>query len=263
MNRRLQLSRTSSKIAMERDAVSEELVHHLQRTLDDMAEGRFAAAAEGDTGWIRVGEYSRAGERLKEALDRVAAALALVFTSPLLLAIAIAIRLDSPGPALFRQTRIGRDGRPFHLWMFRGMHVDARRRFPELYDYRHGAEPLRALGFPPQADPRVTRVGRILRRTRLDELPHLVNVLLGEMSLVGPRPEIPELVPYYGSSAKLVLGVKPGITSLARLLGGEHPAFDESLELELRYVRERSLRMDTGILLGTAWRIVTGRGIGS
>ena len=243
----------------ERDAVSEELVHHLARTLDDVAEGRLGPAAECETGWSRVGNYSRAGERVKEALDPVLAAIALVFAGPLLLALAIAIRLDSPGSAFLRRSRIGRDGRPFHFWQFRGMYADARRRFPELYDYRESAE----LGRTPRShlpsDPRVTRVGRFIRRTSLDELPNLINVVLGEMSLVGPRPEIPELVPYYGASAKLILSVKPGITSLARLFGPDDMTFDQSLELDLRYVRERSLRMDVGILLGTAWMMLARR----
>jgi lipopolysaccharide/colanic/teichoic acid biosynthesis glycosyltransferase len=248
-------------VATERDAVSEELVHHLGRTLDDVAEGRFGPAADGESGWTRVGNYTQAGERVKDALDRVLAAIGLVLASPVLLAVAIAIRIDSPGPAFLRHSRIGRDGRPFHFWQFRGMYADARRRFPELYDYRESAEPGRTPRTHPPTDPRVTRVGRFIRRTSLDELPNLVNVVLGEMSLVGPRPEIPELVPYYGAAAKLVLGVKPCILSLARLLGPDDMTFEQSLELDLRYVRERSPRMDLGIVLGTAWTIVTGRSI--
>ena len=249
--------------AAERDAVSEELFHHLARTLDDVAEGRLGPAAKGGTGWSRVGNYSHAGELVKDALDRVLGAIGLVLASPVLLALTIAIRLDSPGPAFLRRSRIGRDGRPFHFWQFRDMYADARRRFPELYDYRESAGPGSTPRSHPPTDPRVTHVGRFIRRTRLDELPNLINVALGEMSLVGPRPEIPELVPYYGASAKLVLSLKPGITSLARLLGPDNMTFEQSLELDLRYVRERSLRMDAGILLGTAWRMFTRRALTS
>jgi lipopolysaccharide/colanic/teichoic acid biosynthesis glycosyltransferase len=241
----------------------DELVQQLHRTLDGVAEGRFGAGAQAGAGWRRVGNYTLAGERAKDLGDRVLAAIGLALISPVLLAIAAAIRLDSPGPAFFRQVRIGRDGRPFHFWKFRGMYVDARRRFPELYDYRFSAEQARTLRFHPPSDPRVTRVGRFIRRTSLDELPNLVNVVLGEMSLVGPRPEIPELVPYYGNSARLILGVKPGITSLAKLLGRDHLTFEETLELDLRYVRERSLRLDFGVLVGTVWMILTGHNIGS
>ena len=239
------------------------LLQQLHLTLDGVAEGRFGAGAAGASAWRRVGHYSLAGERVKAAVDRVRAGIGLLLVSPVLLAVAVAIRLDSPGPAFFRQVRIGRSGRPFHFWKFRGMFVDARRRFPELYDYRFGAEQARTLRFHPPSDPRVTRVGRFIRRTSLDELPNLINVVLGDMSLVGPRPEIPELIPYYGVSARMVLSVKPGITSLAKLVGRDHLTFEETLELDLRYVRERSLRMDLGVLLGTVWMVLTGRSIGS
>jgi len=216
----------------------------------------------GETGWRRVGHYGRAGEVVKDALDRALALAGLVAVSPVLLAMAVAVRLDSPGPAFFRQTRIGRGGRPFTFWKFRGMHVDARRRFPELYDYRYSPEQLQGLRFHPDEDPRVTRVGLWIRRTSLDELPNLVNVVLGDMSLVGPRPEIPELLPYYGRSAKTLLSVKPGITSLAKLVGRDNITFPETLELDLRYIRERSLRTDLAILFGTVWMVLTGRSVG-
>jgi len=209
--------------------------------------------------WRPIGHTTRIGEALKLALDRLLAAAALSILSPLLLAIALAVRLDSAGPALYRQTRIGLGGRPFTLWKFRGMFVDAKARFPELCDHRYHGMRLHERRVDPRIDPRVTRVGRFLRRTGLDELPSLVNVLLGEMSLVGPRPEIPAMLPYYGPAARTVLSVRPGITSLVRLLRGEHPAFEESLELDVRYVRERSLRMDAGILLGTLWLALAGR----
>jgi lipopolysaccharide/colanic/teichoic acid biosynthesis glycosyltransferase len=262
MNPPVQVPGASTDAALEQDA-QPELMSHLQRALEGVAEGRFGHAADDQAGWRRVGNYTCAGERAKDVMDRVLAAIGLAIVSPVLLAIAIAIRLDSPGPAFFRQTRIGRDGRPFRFWKFRGMYVDARRRFPELYDYRYSAEQARTLRFHPPSDPRVTRTGSFIRRTSLDELPNLINVVLGDMSLVGPRPEIPELVPYYGASAKLILSVKPGITSLAKLLGRDHLTFEETLELDLRYVRERSLRMDLGVLMGTVWMILTGRNVGS
>jgi len=239
-----------------------EMARYLQRAMDEVAEGRFGSAPPTESGWRRVGRYTRTGERIKDVLDRVLAAMGLLAISPVLLVVAVAIRLDSPGPAFFRQVRIGRNGLPFRFWKFRGMFVDARQRFPELYDYRYDAEQVRQLRFHPPLDPRVTRVGRFIRRTSLDELPNLINVVLGDMSLVGPRPEIPELLPYYGTQARAVLSVKPGITSLAKLLGRDNITFDETLELDLRYVRERSLRMDLGVLFGTVWMVATGRSIG-
>lgn len=226
-------------------------------------EVRFLLAQGSDPGdepvWQPVGRYGRTSEWVKGALDRMLASLGLVALSPLLGLIAVAVRLDSPGPVLFRQTRIGRGGRAFTFYKFRGMFTDARERFPDLYDYRYSAEEIQKLRFHGGHDPRVTRVGAFIRRTSLDELPNLINVVLGDMGLVGPRPEIPELIPYYESHAKTVLGVKPGITSLAKWVGRDDLTFQETLELDLRYVRERCLRMDLAILFGTVWKIVAGR----
>lgn len=250
--------------AMHSAADRSEMLGRLQQTLDRVAEGGFGDIVEkpASAGWARVGHYSWAGEFAKDAMDRVLAAIGMLLIAPILLGVAIAVKLDSPGPAFFRQTRIGRGGRPFTFWKFRGMYVDAKKRFPELYDYRYSAEQLQNLRFHPGEDPRVTRVGVFIRRTSLDELPNLLNVVTGDMSLVGPRPEIPELIPYYGRAAKTVLSVKPGITSLAKLIGRDNITFQETLELDLRYIHERSLRKDLGILFGTVWMILTGRSVG-
>lgn len=258
------VSRAADLAGMSSNEEREELLGRLRQTLDRVAEGSFGELSERSTapGWARVGCYSRAGEFAKDAIDRVLATIGLLAITPIILGVAIAVKLDSPGPAFFRQTRIGRGGRPFTFWKFRGMYVDARKRFPELYDYRYSAEQLQNLRFHPGEDPRVTRVGAFIRRTSLDELPNLINVITGDMSLVGPRPEIPELIPYYGRSAKTVLSVKPGITSLAKLIGRDNITFQETLELDLRYIRERSLRVDLGILFGTVWMILTGRNVG-
>jgi lipopolysaccharide/colanic/teichoic acid biosynthesis glycosyltransferase len=209
-----------------------------------------------------VGRYTPLGELVKAASDRVLALVGLVLISPLLVLIALAVRLDSPGPVLFRQERVGRDGRRFTFWKFRGMVVDARERFPKLYDYSYSQEQIQGLRFHPDQDPRVTRVGRFVRRTSIDELPNLINVVLGDMSLVGPRPEIPELLPYYGDAAPEILSVRPGITSLAKLVGRDHLSFQETLTLDRRYIRERSLALDFRLLFGTAVLVLTGRSIG-
>jgi len=213
-------------------------------------------------GRAAVGRYTPSGELVKAVSDRVLAAIGLVLISPLLALIALAVRLDSPGPALFRQPRVGRGGRPFTFWKFRGMYVDARARFPELYDYNYSAAEIQELRFHPDQDPRVTRVGRFVRRTSLDELPNLINVVLGDMSLVGPRPEIPELLPYYGAAAAEILSVRPGITSLAKLVGRDDLTFEQTLALDRRYLRERSLALDLRLLFGTARMVLTGRSVG-
>jgi lipopolysaccharide/colanic/teichoic acid biosynthesis glycosyltransferase len=209
-----------------------------------------------------VGRYSAAGEIVKEVVARALAAAGLTLVSPLLIGVAIAIRLDSKGPALFRQVRLGRHGRPFTFYKFRGMYLDSRERFPELYAYRYSAEQIRDLHIHAADDPRVTRVGRFIRRTSLDELPNLINVVRGEMSLVGPRPEIPEMIPYYGEAAREVLSVKPGVTSLAKLVGRDHLNFTDTLALDVEYVRTRSLAMDSRILLATVALVLTGRSVG-
>ncbi len=208
----------------------------------------------------RVGWW--AGDRTayraaKRMLDVLGAGLGLAITSPLLLAAAVAVRVDSPGPAIFRQVRMGRNGVPFTMYKFRGMYVDARERFPELYAYRYSEEEVLKLYFHVRDDPRVTRVGRFLRRTSIDEMPNLWNVLRGEMSLVGPRPEIPEMLPYYGARLEAFLAAKPGITSLAKCSGRDELNFADTLELELEYVAKRSLGLDVKIL-GRTLRQVLG-----
>ena len=208
------------------------------------------------------GRYSRTTLSLRDVADRILAAAGLILISPILLAIALAIRLDSPGPAIFTQTRIGRNRKPFTFVKFRGMFADAPERFPQLYRYQYSSDEVPNLHFHSEDDPRVTRLGRFLRRTSLDELPNLINVVFGDMSLVGPRPEIPEMLPYYGPAADIVLSVKPGVTSLAKLVGRDHLTFRETLELDVEYVRIRSLSKDLRILLATTMLVLTGKSVG-
>lgn len=203
----------------------------------------------------------RAAEAARRALDIAIALVVLVLSLPLLLVVALAVRLDTRGPALFRQTRIGRGGRPFTLVKFRGMHVDARERWPELYDYSYAPEELAELRFHPQHDPRVTRVGRVIRRTSVDELLNFWNVLRGEMSVVGPRPEIPELLPYYGEHAATVLTVKPGVTSLAKVSGRDGLTFLQTLAIDVEYVRTRSLGADLQIMARTVGTVLLQHGV--
>jgi len=203
----------------------------------------------------------RASEWIRRSLDIAIAVSALVIGAPLLALIAIAVRLDSPGSAIFRQTRVGRDGKPFAFHKFRGMFVDARERWPDLYAYEYSEDELDSLYFHPSVDPRVTPVGRFLRRTSLDELRNFWNVLRGDMAIVGPRPELPEMIPYYGQAASIVLSVKPGVTSLAKVTGRDELTFAETLRFDLEYVRRRSLALDLKIIGATVLTVLRQRGV--
>jgi exopolysaccharide biosynthesis polyprenyl glycosylphosphotransferase len=184
---------------------------------------------------------------IKSVYDPVAAGAALVLLSPILLGIAIAIRLDSPGPAFFRQTRIGQLGREFTIVKFRTMVADADQRKHEIAHLNDGSDHL----FKARNDPRVTSVGGFLRRTSLDELPQLLNVLAGHMSLVGPRPHLPEEVALFGEEFSRRLFVKPGLTGLWQISGRSDLSFEESVRLDLRYVENWTLTWDLYIMWKT------------
>ncbi|MGY1727493.1 sugar transferase [Geodermatophilus sp. SYSU D01062] len=199
---------------------------------------------------VHVEEPVFAGPKrlVKELIDRVAAALALVLVLPVLLAVAVAVRVDSPGPVLFRQVRVGRQGRTFSMLKFRTMCADAEQRRAELAARNQNSDgPL----FKVADDPRVTRVGRVLRRYSVDELPQLLNVLLGQMSLVGPRPPLPDEVAVYDDSVARRLLVKPGLTGLWQVSGRSDLTWDEAVRLDLRYVENWSLALDLQILWKT------------
>lgn len=175
---------------------------------------------------------------MRRAIDVVLSLLALGVGAPLLALAALAIRLDSPGPVLYRQRRAGRDGQPFEMLKLRTM-VD-------------GAERMGAGLAVNAGDPRITRVGALLRRVSLDELPNLVNVLRGDMSLIGPRPTIPEQVARYTPRQRERLRVRPGITGWAQVNGRAKLTWNERIELDLHYIEHRSLALDLRI----AWRTV-------
>lgn len=185
---------------------------------------------------------------VKRALDIAAASFALVLFLPLFLAIALLIKIDSPGPVFFRQIRVGKDGKPFRFFKFRSMIRDAERHKAALRDRNEAEAPL----FKIRDDPRVTAVGRILRKTSLDELPQMINVLRGEMSLVGPRPHLPEEVARYGEAYRGRLSVPPGITCLWQATERRSTHFHAWVESDLEYVRTRSFALDLKIL----WRTV-------
>ncbi|MBW3660433.1 MAG: exopolysaccharide biosynthesis polyprenyl glycosylphosphotransferase [Gemmatimonadetes bacterium] len=180
----------------------------------------------------------RLGRWAKEAFDLVASVVLLVLSAPAWIVSAIAIRWESGSPVLFAQQRVGRDGKPFRVLKFRTMSGDAA---------PYASSP------PGDVDPKITRVGRILRKTGLDELPQLINVIRGEMSLVGPRPEMPHLVQQYGPVERLRLTVKPGVTGLWQLSADRHAEIHENIEYDLYYVHHQSLLLDALILLETAF----------
>jgi len=175
----------------------------------------------------------------------------LLVALPVIALIALVVKLDSRGPAIFRQTRVGENGRLFTFYKFRTMYADARERFPDLYAYDYSSEETETMFFKLASDPRCTRVGRWLRRTSLDELPNVLNVLMGDMSLVGPRPEIPDMLPYYEVEQLRKFVVKPGMTGIAQISGRNLLTFQETIRHDLEYVDGRSLRADLSVLART------------
>jgi exopolysaccharide biosynthesis polyprenyl glycosylphosphotransferase len=198
---------------------------------------------------------TRAGQArhvVKRAFDVVFATLGLLVGLPLLVLLAMAIKLDSRGPALFRQQRVGLGGRRFHVWKFRTMVVDAESLLVDLRGRNEADGPL----FKIKNDPRVTRVGRWLRQFSLDELPQLWNVLRGEMSLVGPRPALPAEMERWGPQVYRRIEVKPGITGLWQVNGRADLTFDDYVRLDLHYVANWSIWMDITLLARTVLTVV-------
>jgi len=213
-----------------------------------MARRPFPPAA-GDDYMCRCGipnHPNAPGYLLKRGLDVVVALLVLLLVSPLLLVVAALIRLDSRGPVLIRQRRIGKAGVPFFMWKFRSMHAGV---------CRYAPSPVS------DSDPRLTRVGQALRRLSIDELPQLMNVLRGEMSLVGPRPEMPFIVRNYQPRERLRLDATPGITGLWQISPARAMPIHQNLELDLFYIANRNIFLDLAILLRTLTAVV--RGIGA
>lgn len=190
------------------------------------------------------------------ALDILIGLIALVFVLPLMVAIGVAIILDSRGPVLVRQYRIGRGMRPFRMLKFRSMVEGAEMLLQELAPVNEADGPL----FKMRRDPRVTRVGRVLRRSSLDELPQLFNVIAGDMSLVGPRPPFPHEVESDVHRQHLRLSCRPGMTGLAQIGGRSEISYDDMVRLDLRYARSRSLLLDLAILIKTVPAVLTRRG---
>jgi exopolysaccharide biosynthesis polyprenyl glycosylphosphotransferase len=217
----------------------------LQRALDDVD---YASASA----W----KIRRRYFRMKRVMDVAMAVVLLLCCVPLFLCLAIVIRLDSPGSCFFRQERVGRGGKKFVMLKFRSMYHDAEERIAELRDLNEADGPL----FKIRRDPRVTRVGGLLRRFSIDELPQLINVLRGQMSLIGPRPPLNSEVQQYSMRQRRRLNVRPGITGLWQVSGRSDLSFHQGVELDLAYIELCSLWMDLRILVRTVGVVLRSHG---
>jgi exopolysaccharide biosynthesis polyprenyl glycosylphosphotransferase len=232
-----------------RDLLDQGVHVELSSTLRDISSQRLTVRPLGRFPIVYVEPVTRGGWRAwaKRTFDIVGATVGLLLTSPILLAVAIAVKLDSRGPVLFRQIRVGRDSEPFPVLKIRTMVVDAEARLAELRELNEADGPL----FKMANDPRITRVGRFLRVTSLDELPQLWNVLRGDMSLVGPRPALPHETEEWDALLTQRLRVKPGITGMWQVSGRSDTSFEDYTRLDLYYVDNWSLATDLAILAKT------------
>lgn len=221
--------------------------------LVDIERHRMQIGMAGSSTLLHVYPVRVSGVRAftKHALDRALAAIGLVVLSPVLLAIAVMVRMTSPGPAFYRQTRLGMNGRPFSMFKFRTMVDNAESQLADMAEVNEHDGHM----FKVRNDPRITRVGRFLRQLSIDELPQLANVVRGEMSLVGPRPPLPDEAAEYGPIERRRLLIRPGMTGLWQVSGRSDLSWEETVRLDLRYIDNWSLGQDCGLLWRT-WRAV-------
>ncbi len=203
-------------------------------------------------------------EIVKVFIDKIGSILLLIILLPFFILIPILIKLSSKGPILFRQTRIGKNAKPFTFYKFRTMYVEEDRRYGQefvsnLISGRYGEigeTPIYKLSM----DPRITTIGKFLRKASLDEIPQILNILKGDMSLVGPRPPIPYELDHYEEWHKERLSVKPGITGLWQVVGRSHTTFDEMVKMDIEYARRKSIILDLKLLLKTPLTVLSGKG---
>ena len=192
----------------------------------------------------------------KRTFDLVVGGLIVLLGTPLWLLIAVGIKLQTPGPVFYRQERIGRDGKPFGMFKFRSMYVDAEARLAEIRAANEATGPL----FKMKDDPRVTRIGKWMRKYSIDEFPQLINVLKGEMSLVGPRPPLPSETEQYSDHHWRRMEVLPGMTGLWQVSGRSRLTFDEMVRLDLFYIENWSVGFDMSLILRTIPAVLLARG---
>jgi lipopolysaccharide/colanic/teichoic acid biosynthesis glycosyltransferase len=188
---------------------------------------------------------------MERLVDVVVAIVALIVASPIMLAIAIIIKLDSHGPVLFCQERVGLHGRLILFWKFRTMFVDAKERFPQMYAYKYTPEEIRWVCLKQPDDPRVTKAGKWLRKSTLDELPNFWNLLKADVTVVGPRPDIAGALPYFTPPQMIKFSVKPGITGLAQTHGRGRLRFQDQIRYDMFYAKKKSFGLDAHIILRT------------
>lgn len=186
---------------------------------------------------------------IKRCIDIVGSIVGLVLLSPVFLITAIWVKIDSKGPVFFIQERVGKDGKLFNMYKFRSMCIDAEDKLSKLKSKNEMSGPM----FKIKEDPRITKAGRFIRRTSIDELPQLYNVLMGDMSLVGPRPNLPREVNQFTPYQRQKLIVKPGITCYWQVMGRNSIGFEEWMKMDIRYVKERSTYLDIKLIFKTFW----------
>ena len=230
----------------------------LLSVLDCVAPHRIQTTQFAGTTLVHVapGRPSLFVRAVKNVVDRLAALVLLIVLGPLILGLALLVRLESRGPGFFRQTRVGQDGTPFTMLKLRSMSDGAHGQRARLAALNERDGVL----FKMRVDPRVTRVGRVLRRTSLDELPQLINVLRGDMALVGPRPALPEEVCQYDELARRRLAVRPGLTGLSQVSGRADLSYDSTIRLDVRYTDNWRLADDISISARTVKAVVSSRG---
>jgi exopolysaccharide biosynthesis polyprenyl glycosylphosphotransferase len=237
--------------------------HHVQMavvpSLSDISSGRMAMRPVGGLPLVHVEQPQSLGASrgLKRAFDFVGATLLLALATPIMVVFSIATKLQDGGPVLFRQTRVGRDGELFECLKFRSMVVDAEARLSSLTHLNQNAD---GVLFKAQRDPRITRVGAFMRRFSIDELPQLINVVNGDMSLVGPRPALPAEVRRYVPDVQRRLHVRPGMTGLWQVSGRSDLSWEDTVRLDLYYVDNWSIVQDLSIMAKTIHAVVRSRG---
>jgi exopolysaccharide biosynthesis polyprenyl glycosylphosphotransferase len=184
---------------------------------------------------------------MKRLIDLILSILGIVFLSPIMLIIDIAIKVESKGPIIFSQDRVGKDGKFFKMYKFRSMVINAEELKEKLLSQNEMSGPM----FKMKDDPRITKVGKFIRKTSIDELPQLFNVIKGDMSLVGPRPNLPKEVAQFSDYHKLKLKAKPGLTCYWQVMGRNSIGFEEWMELDIKYIRERSIWLDIKLIFRT------------
>lgn len=195
----------------------------------------------------------------KRLIDILVSSILIIFITPIMIFFCILIRIETRGSPIFIQDRIGKNGITFKIIKLRGMYIDAKKKYPELYDFTKKND--LDFYYHQANDPRVTKIGSFIRQKSIDELPNVFNVLFGSMSLVGPRPEIPEVINLYGEYKKKIISVKPGITCISKISGRDELTKKETIIKDIKYIDNMSLILDLKILFKTFFRVILSKDV--